>query len=237
MINLQLPLKYIRLTQEFGQYWLDFYKKMGLKGHNGLDFEAKDGCPVYAAHSGIITWAGVDGDGGISVNIIASKEGKSFYTLYYHLKKAEVEVGNNVCAGQKIGEADNTGKYTTGEHLHFGLKETLNGGTINLDNGYLGAIDPTPYFVVNYQGVQFKNKDCFKSNAYHRYFRRNRNIKIEIRILGELVRYLKKLPTVEQINACVYGAWDRETIKNPAMYQLWGFITKGDYLNKILPFK
>src|SRR5260370_31962867 len=59
-------------------------------------------------------------------------------------------VGVAVKAGDLLGYADNTG-LSTGDHLHFGLKpqaEAEPAGTwINVaqTNGYLGAIDPTPY--------------------------------------------------------------------------------------------
>lgn len=235
IIKLQLPLKQISVNQIFGVNYFDFYKKLGLEGHNGIDFMARNGLKCHASHSGRVLFAGSDGDGGIQV-ILWNQENK-YKTIYYHLACVQCAANEEIKAGQIIGWCDNTGKYTTGDHLHFGLKKTNgNGNTINYNNGYGGAIDPTAYFNANYQGIEFKNKDCYKSNAYHRYFRKERNLKIEIKILGELTRYLKKIPSVEQINACVYGGWDREMIKNDAMYNLYAYITKGEYLNKIHPF-
>lgn len=68
--------------------------------------------------------------------------------------------GMPVKAGDLIGYADNTG-LSTGDHCHFGLKPIWPGAGVNMDatdfgigdfhnleanNGYFGAIDPTPYF-------------------------------------------------------------------------------------------
>jgi len=216
-IELQLPLKHIMVNQPFGVNYLDFYQRWGLKGHNGLDMEAKDGCKVYATHSGIVKVAGRDGDGGVCVEILACM-GEGYKTIYYHLKETKVSVKDFVQAGQCIGLADNTGIYTTGDHLHLGLKLTNNGDTINKDNGFYGAIDPVPYFP----------KDWDKSLAYKRYGRVRTwaLYQLEIKKMVELTIKLKRKPTFEEINAVVYGYWDIETIKNVAMRYNWLYLTK-----------
>ena len=129
-------------TQKFGENKLTWYKDMGLLGHNGIDWGYNDGTEVYASHDGVIKFAGIDGAGGLGVDVW---DGKSFFTRYWHLKSWIYNVGTPVKAGQLIAYGDNTG-MSTGSHLHFGLKLTDNkGNTINKDNGYLGAIDPFPY--------------------------------------------------------------------------------------------
>jgi len=136
-----------------------------------------------------------------------------------------VGVGDEIKAGKLIGQADNTGAYTTGDHLHFGLKQTFNGATINKDNGYNGAIDPAPYFP----------KDWDKSNAYKRYGR-NRAFLSEVKVMIALRSYLKRLPTYEEINACTYGAWHREALKDDAMAYNWKYLTKQEFKNGKKPF-
>lgn len=240
MISLRLPLRQIKVTQPFGVNYVGFYKSFGLDGHNGVDFRAKNGFYLYAAHNGIVTFARQYEDGGRlpMKHVEITFFGEKYKTIYLHLQSMFVDEGERVTAGQKIGLCDNTGKYTTGSHLHFGLKEIENGKTKNLDNGYRGAIDPTPYFNMNYQGAPIKNKDCYKSNAYHRYYRGRPKggLKNEWRIVRALVPYLKRLPNNEEINACTYGGWDREVLKNPAMYELWAFEKKYDYLEGKTPF-
>jgi murein DD-endopeptidase MepM/ murein hydrolase activator NlpD len=235
MISLFLPLKNIYVVQPFGTNFVDFYQNLGLNGHNGIDFRSRSGCNCYASTSGEIVFAGEYGDGGIGIDIWDKKQGTR--TIYYHLESVNIEKGQQVKAGDLIGKTDNTGKYTTGDHLHFGLKMVDERGfTINTDNGFRGAIDPTPYFEYNYKGDKIKNKDCYKSNAYHNYFRKERNLMNEIKLRASLTGYLKKIPTYDEVNAAVYGGWDKETIKNDSMYQIWAFCKKSEYLNKEFPF-
>lgn len=224
-----IPVKDVMINQLFGANALGWYKQWGLLGHNGIDFQAKTGCPVVAAHDGIVVFAGKDGDGGICVEILSSRTGDGFKTIYYHLKDVAVEVGWEIKAGILIGHADNTGKYTTGDHLHFGMKLTKDGITFNKNNGYNGAIDPAPYFI---------DKDWDKSNAYKRYGRkRNWSAYLnEVKVMIALRKYLKRNPTQEEINACTYGAWDREVLTNDALAYNWKYLTKEEFKNGKKPF-
>lgn len=232
MISLLLPVRDIRINQPFGANYLDFYKQWGLKGHNGVDFEAYTGCPVLATHDGIISWAGKDNDGGISVEVTNC----DIKTIYYHLQKVEVNIqkGIKVNAGQIIGYADNTGKYTTGDHLHFGLKQVdKDGNTLNKDNGYGGAIDPSPYFAERY------GKDWMKSAAYNRYGRRQEwlaewTMRFKNPWLHKqlIKRGMNPIWGIEPINALVYGGWSFQDVINPALYDRWAFLTKTQYLKE-----
>lgn len=237
MIKLRLPLEHIRINQGFGLNYADFYKKLGLNGHNGIDFTAKDGCPCYAAHDGMVAFAGKDGDGGISVTLWDKTN--RFKTLYYHLKEVKVKLNQYVKAGDLVGLCDNTGKYTTGDHLHFGLKEVDEwGNTLYKKNGYSGSIDAAPYFFYNFKGDEIKNSDWNKSRCYHRYYRGRPNGGLinEAKILSILVS--KKIaPTAEKINALVYGGWDLNSVKNPAMYELWSQLKKDEFERGFRPFE
>lgn len=233
-IKLRLPLEQIRVTQPFGVNFVNFYTSMGLKGHNGVDFAALNGTDCHAAHDGKVTYAGKDGDGGISVTL--TNERLHYKTIYYHLKKVACKEGDIVKAGDIIGYCDNTGKYTTGDHLHFGLKmlDDNNFNTINYNNGYAGAIDPSPYFYYTYNGIEINPKDWDKSRCYHRYYRGRPKGGLWIeryRVVPALTKYLKRLPSNEEINACTYGGWDREAIENPAMYVIWSQLKKDEYLS------
>lgn len=230
-IKLRLPLFQIKVNQPFGYNWVDFYTKLGMKGHNGIDFAATNGTECYAAHNGEVSWAGVDGDGGISVNVVDKIN--HFKTIYYHLQDVTCKAGDIVSAGQLIGHCDNTGKMTTGSHLHFGLKllDNNNFNVLNYNNGYLGAINPAPYFFYTQTGQEINPKDYDKSRCYHRYYRgRPKGGLInEIKVAASLTKYLKRLPTNEEINACTYGGWDRESVANPGMYPIWSTLKKSEY--------
>lgn len=156
---LKPPLKFISITQKFGQNGTAYYAEQGMKGHNGIDMFAMDGTPVYAAHDGRVTFTGYDGAGGLGVVIRTEEKfdyGKKevyFKTIYWHLKKDSIKVtgSQKVKAGDLIAQADNTG-LSTGSHLHFALKpiykkeKDWQWENLEQDNGYKGAIDPLPYF-------------------------------------------------------------------------------------------
>ena len=236
-MELRLPLKDISVNQPFGVNYVDFYKKMGLKGHNGVDFKTRDGCPCYASHAGQVVWAGEDGDGGISVVLWNKKE--AYKTIYYHLRETSVDSGDEVNAGELIGRCDNTGKYTTGGHLHFGLKKTYadSMGTYNRFNGYNGAIDPSPYFKMAYNGFKIGAKDYDKSRSYQRYYRTaKRNLANEMKTALYMARRLKRLPNNEEINMAIWGGWDMEAIMNPAMWENTSQLKKNEYYEGERPF-
>jgi len=233
--KLELPLKDIYITQPWGVNFVGFYKRLGMKGHNGVDFRAKKGCDLFSSHVGIVTYAKYEPGGGNTIVIASTLEGLGYKTIYCHLSKILVKKGDIVTAGQKIGETGNTGKYTTGSHLHFGLKKIYDGKTIDKDNGYKGAIDPSKYFKKNWD----------KSNAYHRYGRKGNYLaELKVRFKNPwLHRQLKKRGMLhkvynnEFINALVYGGWDFESVINPAMYFIWGWSKKTDYIKGKINFK
>lgn len=64
---------------------------------------------------GTIEFAGLRGGFG---NCIMIKHGNGFETLYGHLSKILVKVGQDVNIGQQIGNVGSTGR-STGPHLHY----------------------------------------------------------------------------------------------------------------------
>lgn len=108
-----------RITQRVGEI---SYLYKG-KPHNGLDIGAPIGTPVYAAEDGII--AAVDNNDRSYYRkyqygkYIFIKHNNNMSTLYAHLSKQIVRVGDGVKRGDLIGYSGNTG-YSTGPHLHFG---------------------------------------------------------------------------------------------------------------------
>jgi len=85
--------------------------------HEGVDITGTGyGSPIYAANNGIVYKVYYDSTGGYQI-VIAHAEG--YYTIYAHLSKQLVSVGQIVTRGQKIALMGSTG-YSTGTHLHFG---------------------------------------------------------------------------------------------------------------------
>ncbi len=92
-----------------------FNDRRGNSTHGGLDIATNVGTPVKAAASGVIIFAGRNQGFG---NEIIIYHGFGFTTVYGHLNKINVTVGQEVAKGDLIGESGNTG-YSTGPHLHF----------------------------------------------------------------------------------------------------------------------
>ena len=237
-IKLRQPIEHVSINQKFGANYVNFYQKLGMLGHNGIDYKAFDGCNIYASHSGIVDFAGQDGDGGVCVIIIDVIN--HYKTIYYHLQKVLVNKGEYVYAGDKIALSDNTGSMTTGSHLHFGLKflDESNQDTLNYNNGFKGAVNPEEYIYYTFDGQEISPKDYDKSRCYHRYYRGRPKggLQNEVKILAILA--LKRIkPTAEKINALVYGGWDLPTVQNEAMFEIWSQLKKDEYQRGFKPFQ
>lgn len=112
----------------------------GNRFHQGVDFAAPSGTPIYAVSGGTVEQAGDAGDGyGKTVRV---KSGNTV-TYYAHQSSVNVSVGDTVEAGDELGAVGSTGN-STGPHLHF---EVRNNGSSIEPLAYLKTlgIDPTLY--------------------------------------------------------------------------------------------
>lgn len=94
----------------------DGYGPRGNRFHSGLDFVASSGTPVTAAAAGRVVIAGLDKSGWGKLVVIAHASGVR--TLYAHLSRIDVRVGQNVAAQAAVGLVGASGA-ATGPHLHF----------------------------------------------------------------------------------------------------------------------
>lgn len=83
--------------------------------HNGVDYAAGTGTPIYAACSGTVKFVGWYGSGG---NAVMINHGNGVLTTYMHMSGFGTSVGASVSAGDVVGYVGTTG-YSTGPHLHF----------------------------------------------------------------------------------------------------------------------
>jgi murein DD-endopeptidase MepM/ murein hydrolase activator NlpD len=134
---LKSPLKFAQVTSGFGGRFHPIINQFG--NHNGVDFSAGIGTPVWAVADGTVTRAGWDDGGG---NIVCLKHLMSFETCYMHLSKIDVKVGERIAQKTVIAESGNTGRLTTGPHLHFGMKR--GGAWVNPLNQNFPRGDPLP---------------------------------------------------------------------------------------------
>ncbi|MEM7244358.1 MAG: M23 family metallopeptidase [Acidobacteriota bacterium] len=99
--------------------------------HRGIDIAAERGTPVLAPADGVITFAGRKGGYG---NCVKIDHGNGRETLYGHLHKMHVEVGQVVHRADLIGEVGSTGR-ASGPHLHYEILEA--GERVNPLKDYL----------------------------------------------------------------------------------------------------
>ena len=93
--------------------------------HSGLDIAGAKGAPVRASNRGVVALVGDFFYGGISIYV---HHGEGLTTVYHHLSRLLVSVGDTVQRGQIIGRVGATGRVT-GPHLHWGAQY----GTISFD--------------------------------------------------------------------------------------------------------
>jgi murein DD-endopeptidase MepM/ murein hydrolase activator NlpD len=131
-LSLSWPMAGARVTQLFGP--TDFLLEPPLGPykhfHAGLDIAAPFGTTVMAAADGVVVAVGHTRVGYGNYVVIA--HGAGVMTLYGHLLETNVEVGNKVVRGQRIGLEGSTG-WSTGAHVHFELRVNDS------------VIDPLPY--------------------------------------------------------------------------------------------
>lgn len=148
-------LKYI--TGKMASFW------------NRGSFEKGGTIPIQAAHDGFMTVEkNYDKEWGIKMRIETEpieEDGElvKYETFYFHLDSVimgkddgktseweQINGKNFIKEGMVFGYGGNTGKLTTGAHLHFELRKYTKVGenwiNLNSNNGYNGCIDPMPYF-------------------------------------------------------------------------------------------
>ena len=114
------------------------------KMHEGMDFTAKTGTPIFATGDGVVARADntVSGYG----NHIVIRHGFGYETLYGHLSKYKSRAGQRVKRGDIIGYVGSTGR-SEGPHLHYEVHK--NGKVVNPLNFYYGNISAVEYVAIS----------------------------------------------------------------------------------------
>jgi hypothetical protein len=107
----------------------------GTEFHAGIDIAKPQGTPIQAAKDGKVVFAG---DGGGFGNLVVIQHNDGTYSMYAHQSQINVQVGQDVKAGDTIGKVGSTG-HSTGPHLHF---EVRTGGS---DWSSAKAVDPVAF--------------------------------------------------------------------------------------------
>ncbi|NIZ46585.1 M23 family metallopeptidase [Entomospira nematocerorum] len=125
------PITGVRIiTSDYGKR-LDPIAHQSYHHHNGIDLRLASGSPVYASRTGTVTYTGYNNVLGYHVIL---QHAQGFETIYGHLTKYLVHIGQMVHAGEHIAISGNSG-LSTGPHLHFEIRK----------NGI--PVDPKPFFM------------------------------------------------------------------------------------------
>lgn len=121
------PMGYPRISSftSFFGYRSDPFDTGNAEFHPGIDFKGKRGDEVKCTASGKIVFAGWAGGYG---NCIRIQHINNIQTVYGHLSKIKVKVGQEVNVGDEIGLVGSTG-HSTGAHLHYEVR--VNGKPVN----------------------------------------------------------------------------------------------------------
>jgi murein DD-endopeptidase MepM/ murein hydrolase activator NlpD len=112
-------LRNSKVTSQFAErrsYFVD-QKKISEATHFGYDLAVTVASPVTASNAGRVLFAD---DLGIYGNCVILDHGYGVTSLYGHLSRIDVKVGDLVRAGQQIGLSGSTG-LAGGDHLHFAM--------------------------------------------------------------------------------------------------------------------
>lgn len=99
--------------------------------HYGIDFGIRVGTEIYALDDGVVTHAACQNNGGCGAGYglyVKMQHANGIETIYAHLDRLNVRVGDTVRAGDLIAASGNTGR-SSGPHLHFEIID--NGRKVN----------------------------------------------------------------------------------------------------------
>jgi murein DD-endopeptidase MepM/ murein hydrolase activator NlpD len=107
------PMEFSRLSSGFAMRFHPLLQNW--RAHRGVDYAAPTGTPVRTVGDGVVEFAGQQNGYG---NVVQIKHNNERSTLYAHLSRIDVNKGQRIEQGQRIGAVGSTG-WSTGPHLHF----------------------------------------------------------------------------------------------------------------------
>lgn len=109
--NWNLPLETTKITSEFG------FRRY--RWHHGTDLKLNTGDPVFSTFDGIVRIRSYDRNGYGYYVVVRHKNGLE--TLYGHMSKILVEIGQEIKSGETLGLGGSTGR-SSGPHLHYEIR-------------------------------------------------------------------------------------------------------------------
>lgn len=172
------PLSETKINSEFG------FRRY--RWHHGTDLDLRTGDPVFSTFDGIVRMRSYDRYGYGYYVVVRHKNGLE--TLYGHLSKFNVEVGQEVKAGDIIGFGGSTGR-STGSHLHFEVR--YQGLSINPTELFDFAIGRLKNNVYPVTSKSFEHVIQAQQAVYHR-VRSGENLGVIARRYGTTVSQITR---------------------------------------------
>lgn len=116
-VFLASPLAFSRVSSGFSMRFHPILKQW--RAHLGVDYAAPTGTPVRSVGDGTVEFAGAQKGYG---NVVIVRHGGEHSTVYAHLSRIGVRVGQKIAQGETLGGVGSTG-WATGPHLHFEFKK------------------------------------------------------------------------------------------------------------------
>ncbi|OSY86913.1 peptidase M23 [Tenacibaculum holothuriorum] len=138
-----LPVKNQDLTRTASGYGMRMHPILKVwKMHNGMDFTAPTGTPIFASGNGKVVKAHRSSTFG---KVIYIDHGYGYTTIYAHMSKMVARKGQKVKRGDLIGYVGNTGR-SAAPHLHYEVHK--NGRPVNPIYYYYGDLTPEEFIAM-----------------------------------------------------------------------------------------
>lgn len=134
------PVKNEDLTRMASGYGMRLHPILkSWRMHNGMDFTAPTGTPIFASGNGVIKKAHRSSTFG---KVVYIDHGYGYETIYAHMNKIIAKKGQKVKRGDLIGYVGNTGR-SAAPHLHYEVHK--NGRPVNPIYYYYGDLTPEEF--------------------------------------------------------------------------------------------
>jgi hypothetical protein len=165
----------LQIAQRWGNINASMYPAPTYR-HMGLDIAGRVGAPIYAAADGVVADVSLYNQHGYGRFVIIQHEDGMYDTLYAHLHKINVMIGDAVVCGQQIGEMggqpgddDPIDGASSGSHLHFEVILPNQPSMIDFVKTWKGwTVDPLPYLTERAFGKPGLTGSVIASSLYIR---------------------------------------------------------------------